>query len=486
MVLCDLMMERHMRKLKWISFGVVALACVGLTGCASFEDRPLSPEASLQRFSDRTLDSNDLEVYLQRTAPPSTWPLPRWDLSQLTLAAFFYNPELDVARAHWAAAQAQSRTASETPNPTLGLSPGYNTTTGRAAEMSPWIVGVALDLPLDVAHQRGYRMAAAQSLSESARLAIAQAAWSVRHEVRAALLDLYAAVEQEENLGRDLKLASDKTALLEQWLRVGEISTLEVDQARAEQQQSRIAWLNAGQDKVRAQARLAVAIGIPVQALTRVSLDFSSFEHLPALPPAESRRNALLHRADLLAMLANYQMSQSTLQAAIAGQYPQIQIGPGYEFDQSEDKWSLGLSVSLPVFNRNQGQIAAAEAARQEAASAFQSVQTRIINQVEQAVTQYHLCLNQVRTGAALVRERQAQRDRMQTMLDTGQIVRTDLISAEQQLNASRSTQLEARVAALQSLGQLEDAMQTASDLPAGADIGPNVQTSPTRQGSGT
>ena len=59
-------------------------------------------------------------------------------------------------------------------------------------------------------------------------------------------------------------------------------------------------------------------------------------------------------------MLAEYQASQSALQLEIARQYPDVQLGPGYEFDQGDNKWMLGLGVTLPVFNQNQGAIAAA------------------------------------------------------------------------------------------------------------------------------
>lgn len=464
------------------------LAFVSLAGCVSYEDRPLSPDEGLDRFVARTLDNNELKVYLQHTLPPQVWPLPRWDLSRLTLAAFFFNPELDVVRARWAVAEARTKAASEYPNPTLGLVPGYNTTTGTAASVSPWIVGVALDLPIETAHRRGYRITEAGYLSETARLEIAQMAWTVRHQVREALLDLYAFTQHEQNLSKDLKLAADATVFVQHLLDVGEISILEADQARTQEEQTRIAWLNVGLDKIAAQARLAEAIGVPVESLATVQLDFSAFESLPELPSTEMQQDALLHRADLLAALANYQTSQSVLQAQIARQYPEIQIGPGYEFDQSEDKWSLGLSVTLPVFNRNRGGIAAAAAAREEAAARVRLVQARIIAQVDQGANQYGKCLEKVRTSQAMTGAWKTRRDRLQKMFELGQVVRSDLIEAALELNASLSAQTDARVAALKALGQLEDAMQTAPDLPTGGQnipIAPTGQTEPARQGFG-
>jgi outer membrane protein, heavy metal efflux system len=90
-------------------------------------------------------------------------------------------------------AKGQETAAAERPNPTVGVTPGFDSTTGYGAPISPWIVTAALNLPLETAGKRGYRMAQAQYLSEAARLQIAQTAWQLRHQVRQALLDLYAA-----------------------------------------------------------------------------------------------------------------------------------------------------------------------------------------------------------------------------------------------------------------------------------------------------
>jgi outer membrane protein TolC len=66
--------------------------------------------------------------------------------------------------------------------------------------------------------------------------------------------------------------------------------------------------------------------------------------------------------------LAEYNASQSALQLEIAKQYPDIHLNPGYEFDQGDNKWSPGLTVTLPILNQNKGPIAEAEAKRTEAA----------------------------------------------------------------------------------------------------------------------
>ena len=105
----------------------ISLALVLLTGCARFQSQPLSPAESAARLESRSLDSPSLKSFLEtnlnRELP--AWPAARWDFEMLTLAAFYYQPSLDVARAAWAEARAGIVTAGARPNPTLGFTPQY-------------------------------------------------------------------------------------------------------------------------------------------------------------------------------------------------------------------------------------------------------------------------------------------------------------------------------------------------------------------------
>jgi outer membrane protein TolC len=254
---------------------------------------------------------------------------------------------------------------------------------------------------------------------------------------------------------------------LEQVLDLGEITANELGQARILRDETHLAWLDAGKQQAQARLRLAAATGVPAIALESIHFSFGPFEALPeAPPPAEAQRRGLLNREDLLAALAEYQASQSSLQLEIARQYPDVQLGPGYEFDQSEDKWMLGLGVTLPVFNRNQGAIAAAEARREEAAAKFRAVQAEIIGAIEQAMASCRTSLMKVKTADALAAEIRATVDRTGKMYEVGEVVALTVTAAELELNANAVNQLNARIEALRALGQLEDATHVAADLP--------------------
>jgi len=359
------------------------------------------------------------------------------------------------------------KAASEYPNPDLGVTPGFNSTSGYSAPVSPWILDVALDIPIETAGKRGYRIAEARYLSESARLQIAQTAWELRHEVREALLNLYAAIQKEALLDIREVLEKDKVKLLKQLLDLGEISANELSLARVTHEETRLAWLDEDKRKVQARMQLAAAIGVPAKALEAIEFRFDAFEVLPdEAPAADAQRRAMLNREDLLGAMAEYQTSQSALQREVARQFPDVHLGPGYEFDQSEDKWMLGLSLNLPIFNQNKGAIAQAEARREQAAAKFMAVQAGIVSDIEQAVASYRACLRKVEAAELLSKELQVTVDRLRKMYEAGEVVMLKVTAAELELNTNAVNRLDAHVEALRTLGQLEDAMHVAADLP--------------------
>lgn len=85
--------------------------------------------------------------------------------------------------------------------------------------------------------------------------------------------------------------------------------------------------------------------------------------HLPNGVPglvAAPSADALLASPSLLAAQATYGASETELRAEIRKQYPELGISPLYARDGGNDKVSIGLSLPLPVWNRNREAIARA------------------------------------------------------------------------------------------------------------------------------
>jgi len=210
----------------------IILFVVWLAGCARFESQPISPANNAAQLEARRLDDPGLKKFLERSLAHDleTWPPKTWDFTTLTLAAFYFNPSLDVARAQWGATQAGVRTAGGRPNPTLNLTPGYDFS--AASGVSPWIPFFSVDVPVETAGKRAWRIAKAERLSESARLNIATVAWHVRRNVRGSLLDSTVADRRAALLENQMRVQEQMVKLLEQRLAVGAISQPDLTAAR--------------------------------------------------------------------------------------------------------------------------------------------------------------------------------------------------------------------------------------------------------------
>jgi outer membrane protein TolC len=172
------------------------------------------------------------------------------------------------------------------------------------------------------------------------------------------------------------------------------------------------------------------------------------------------RKTALQTRPDILAGLAEYAASQSALQLEIAKQYPDVHLQPGYEYDQGDNKWALGLSMELPVLHQNQGPIAEAKAKREEAAARFVALQAKLIAEIDRATAGYRVSQENV---AALnsIAQTQAQRTQaIEAQVNAGAAEQLDLLNAQSEAAAFEITRLETRIKLQQSLGSLEDALQ--------------------------
>jgi len=432
----------------------------GLTGCARFESRPLAPAQTAAQLEARSLADAGLKKFLEQTLgqPVKTWPLQQWNLTTLSVAAFYYNPTLAVARAQWEVAVADIQTASARPNPSVTVTPGYDTTT---TTLSPWLPMINFDWPLETAGKRGKRMAEARELADSARWDIVTAAWQVRSTLREALVDGQVAERRRDLLDQEYQLQAQLVQRLEQRLKAGDI-------ARPELVTAQIALQKSGQDRLDAESRasdarvrLAGIIGLSAATLEGVKIDNSMPTNLPAsLTEAEGRLVALTSRSDIRGALADYAAAEDDLKLEIAKQYPDVHLGPGYQYNQGDNQWLLGLTVELPVLNQNQGPIASAEAKRRLAAAKFLALQSQVISDIDRAVAGYRLAQSQAGAGMQLLAAEQQQASATEEQAEAGAVDQVETLGAQVELASANLLQLDNDTSVQRARGALEDALQ--------------------------
>ena len=345
---------------RWIIVGSLALC-----GCAHYEAAPLPPAGTADQFAARVLPDS-----------------PHWDRAALLSVALKQNPDLKVAQADIQAALAHEVTAAELPNPDLTLQSEY-----ARHDPHPWLYGISLNWLLRSPERRRLDVEVARLDTSNARLQLMDQAWSVRRSLAAALSDWEGARRRLQLLNR-LAAAQDRLVQLEQRrIKAGEDAPSElilIEQSRIQIEQE-TADVRAQTDV--SQAQIAKALGVPVRALDGVNFEWSDWGEPPPVDDAkwrQLREQALLSRADLGVAIGEYSAAEAKLHLAIAHQYPQFTLSPGYYWDHGIAKFPFDVGFTLPL-NGNRGEIAEARAGRELAGQKLLALQAVIYGEIEAA-----------------------------------------------------------------------------------------------------
>jgi outer membrane protein, heavy metal efflux system len=352
------------RKANWpcAPWLAVAAACVSLCGCASYAPVPLGPEAAATLAEPAP---GALASAVANIRHPSLRPV-EIDLGKplspeaLGLIAVAADPDLKAARAKAKVAEAQAFSAGLLPDPVIAL--GYDHILSGPDPADPIVGQLALDLAAlrDLAATR----AAGRAALEQARFDLAWQEWQVAGQARLlayriASLERISAIDQQSRDRADSLMHTVLAAAAR-----GDIRAEEV-QAR------RIAAAEAG-DRARQAER---DLGAARQDLNRIlglapdaRLAIAAGPALAATASAEALfAEARAQRLDLRALEAGYDSQEALTRKAVLDQFPSLQLTITRQADTTPNQL-LGPQVSFtpPLWNRNRGGIAVAQATREQ------------------------------------------------------------------------------------------------------------------------
>lgn len=361
----------------------------------------------------------------------------------------------------WGTAEAAVITAGGRPNPTVSVTPEYNFNAAQGA--SPWLPTVAVDWPLETARKREHRIDAARYRADAARLGVITTAWLTRHQVLAATLAVQANSARIDVLSGQVRLLDEWVERMDQRVSAGALARQEANGIRIHQQKARVELASAVSMRRQELTKLASTLALPIAAL-----DGIQFTPLPpALPVSVTtarKHEALLHRSEVLAALSEYAAAEAGLRLELAKQYPDIHLGTGYQWDQSESKWSLGMTAEIPVLNRNQGPIAEALARRAEAATRFDLTQSRALQEIDQAIDSQESALRQQGAQNHLIQTLNQRLAALEAEARFGSGDPVDRLAIQLELGAAALTDLDIRVAILNAALGIETSLQWVSD----------------------
>lgn len=431
---------------------VVALACVA---CAPYRPEPRDPEAMMQALQARTLDDPALRV---RVSDSLHRPVPPWDLQALQEAASAWSPQLQLANAKREVTMQAARHAAQGPIPFLNIPLEY--TTNPKPDESPYTIGIGLDIPIELGHKREAREAQADHLATAAAWDARWTELGVRGRVREQLLTYWSASRQARALDEVLTEQEQLLRLIDHRLQQGAVPSQDVYRARADLAQSRQRALDARRQASESLAAAAGAIGLTSAALSAADPQLDAFASTSTSQAPAIEASALAKRPEVQAALARYEATQAELQLAVANQYPDIHIGPGYTFDAGAHKIALSLTeLPLVLLRDNRALIAEAVARRRQSGAELQKAVSDAFNSAEQAVASLQSARVGVEAAQAELSSQQRLLDAARRQFDAGEIDRVEFLRAQVQLNAARVDREAAQLQLQKAIGAIEQAL---------------------------
>ncbi|MEW6024518.1 MAG: TolC family protein [Pseudomonadota bacterium] len=301
-------------------------------------------------------------------------------------------PRLRAAGHEAAASAAAIGQAGHYPNPTLeylreGEQAGTRTTT------------VQLNQPIELGGKRRARVALAESTAALARGDLAALRQEVRAEVIAGWYAVLAAQERQQLATTLAGLAAKGIEVAERQVAAGKVSPIDATRAR-------LAAVDASTELNAAQAELAIArtrlgalVGRPGEALVLAPGQ-------DAAPPALKPLAALLADAAqaLPVRRARGQLAAEEAQSQVerAARLPDLTLSVGSQKidDVARRQAVVGVSLPLPLFNRNEGNLLAALRRSDKARDEVTAAETAAASDIGTAYTRYE----QARSEAAMLR----------------------------------------------------------------------------------
>lgn len=382
-----------------------------------------------------------------------TGPVPpvteSYAVERLVQQALVSNADLLAARQQLSEAQGLLQQSAFRPNPAIEASYG----TGAAFNIPALReFSVAYSHVFELGGKRRKRIDVSEQGIRTAQYAIADRERQLRAAVRSRFVEARAAQIKLEVVERSLRLNQDTLKVTEARVRQGEAARLEQGLAAVE-----VSRLESERTLLASQVEQAIAtlkpiVGMALDSRLRLSGDIGAKP--PALDLATALTQALANRPDLLALRRSEEMRIAALRAAHAEAVPNV-VGTA-RYTRTNDRLeayglnasralipiqgpdqsvSLAVSIILPIRNRNQGNIRAAEARRQAASQSVRFVEEVIRSEVTAAFNRYEAAQKALNTyDQQVLQQAQDNVSILQAAYTAGEVRLFDVLNEERRL----------------------------------------------------
>jgi cobalt-zinc-cadmium efflux system outer membrane protein len=321
-------------------------------------------------------------------------PLPPGPLSleQLIGLARQYNPEMPIAYARAAAARGRLIQAGLYPNPTVNWrADEVNTPDGKAGTQGPF-----LTQEIVTAHKLRIAQAAAAQEVAAADWQVVSRWYDLLTRIRLAYFDALTAQREVRTNEEIVRIIEQGLDVAQKLLKAGAGTRPDVLRAQVELEQSRLGLAVSRQRAAAAWRVLTAVLGLP--PMPEVPLQEALDAPAPRFQWEPAVSLMLVRSSDIYAAEALVRQAEQLVRRAQVEPIPnlQLQFRPFYSFFDRREEFYVQAGGAIPLFNRNQGNILAAQADLARAQAEVRQVELRLTERLALAFQRYDIAQRQV------------------------------------------------------------------------------------------
>ena len=309
-------------------------------------------------------------------------------LGQAQRLALTHNPDLAVSRLEVQAMEGAELQAGARPNPELGVLVEDTRSTSRTTTLQ-------LSQSIELGGKRAARVSAAMRGREQAGVALLAKQAELRAAVAQTFFEMLGAQEQVRLMQASLELARNASTIAGKRLQAGKVAPLEHTKALVAESGVRAELAQAQSDLLLARQRLTAFWGPGQVVFDRAD---GNAESLPALP-TDQQVGALMGQAPAIRLA---QLDIARRQALSEGERAKrvpdltVTLGAQRNAELGRTQALIGLSIPLPLLDRNQGHLMEALRREDQARALLTAVTLRLQSDVSQSMEKLRLTRQQV------------------------------------------------------------------------------------------
>lgn len=298
-------------------------------------------------------------------------------LPQALSLALLKNPGLAAFSWEVRAGEARTLQAGLLPNPELEIEIEEFGGTGEQRRFGGTETTIAVNQLIELGGKRPKRKRVAALERDLAEWDYETKRLDMFTEVSKAFVDLLAAQQKLDLMRNIFDLAEQVFKTVSGQVKAGKVSPIEETKARVALSIISIEKEQVGGELVNARRHLAATWGSTSPVFQEAK---GELEAIIPIPPFEDLMNRISQNPDIERWTTELEQRQATLEMENANKYPDLTIGGGIKhLGETEDlTYVMGISIPLPLLNRNQGRVHEAKYHLAKAKEEFSAVNVAI------------------------------------------------------------------------------------------------------------